>query len=148
MASKLPDNPSLDELVRAMYDAISFEEGEEPDWETDRKIFAPDARLVRLSASSTESFTLDDYIENVKGLIRSGELPSFHEIEIARREEAYGDIAHLWSSYEGRRSPSDPELVTRGINSIQAIRRDGRWRIVSMTWFREDSDHPIPEQYL
>ena len=131
-----------------MYDAISFEPGEMPDWDADRKIFAPEARLIRLSASSTESFQLDEYMANVERMVRAGELPSFHEIEIARREEVYGDIAHVWSTYEGRRSPSDPELITRGINSIQLVRREGRWRIVSMTWFREDEENPIPERYL
>lgn len=148
MRSTLPDSPTLDELVGAMYGAISFRPGEMPDWEADRKIFAPDVRFMRLSSASVETFGLDEYIRNVEGLIRSGTLPSFHELEIARTEQVFGGIAHVWSTYEGRRSPDDPTLVTRGINSIQCARMNGRWWIVAMIWFREDGAYPIPAEFL
>ena len=148
MPGTLPDGSTINDLVDAMYAAISFRPGEMPDWEADRKIFSPDVRFMRLSATTVETFGLDDYVRNVEGLIRSGELPSFHELEISRTQHVFGDIAHIWSTYEGRRSPDDPTLVTRGINSIQCARLEGRWWIVSMIWFREDDAHPIPGEYL
>lgn len=59
----------------------------------------------------------------------------FYEAEIARRIDLFGNIAHVWSSYEARRSPDDPEPERRGINSIQLFcDADGRWKIVSMIW--------------
>jgi hypothetical protein len=43
--------------------------------------------------------------------------------------ERYGNITHLWSGY---RLYSDGKQVTRGINSIQAIKEAGGWRVTGV----------------
>ncbi len=43
--------------------------------------------------------------------------------------ESYGNVAHLWSSYALH---SDGKQVARGINSIQAIKEAGGWRVTSI----------------
>ena len=49
----------------------------------------------------------------------------------------FGNIAHVWSTYEGRREPGG-EILFRGINSIQLFRHpDEGWKIISMIWDNE-----------
>ena len=136
---------TLDDLVTRMYAAISFQRGAHPDWEDDRKLFAPGARLARITDQTVEHFDLPSFEVSIEKMIASGELPEFREGEIARKTFVFGDMAHLWSVYESRR---ENNVIGRGINSIQAIRRDGEWKIHSMVWFRESQQHPIPEEFL
>jgi hypothetical protein len=72
----------------------------------------------------------------------------FYEKEIERRTEQFGQIAHVWSTYESRHSPDDPEPFMRGINSIQLFNDGSRWWIVNIYWQQETPTDPIPPAYL
>jgi hypothetical protein len=62
----------------------------------------------------------------------------FFEIEIARRFDVLGNVAHVWSLYEARRAPGDATPERRGINSIQLYNNgQAGWRIISMIWDNE-----------
>jgi hypothetical protein len=63
------------------------------------------------------------------------EANDFYEVEVARRIEVMGNMAHVWSLYEAYVEPGRATPERRGINSIQLYRDDtGTWRIVSMIW--------------
>ncbi len=59
--------------------------------------------------------------------------------------ERYGSIAHLWSSYAVH---SDGKQVARGMNSIQAIKEAGGWRVTSIVIQAESASAPLPKKYL
>ena len=67
--------------------------------------------------------------------------------EIARTVEQYGDIAHVFSTYQARRTANGPVFM-RGINSFQLVRHGGRWWVVSIMWQQETPQRPIPAEYL
>ena len=69
---------------------------------------------------------VEGYIARVEPLF---EKSGFYKTEIARRVEHFGSIAHVWSTYESRRDPSDPEPFMRGINSIQLFNDGKHWCI-------------------
>ena len=69
------------------------------------------------------------------------------EHEIAQRVDVYGSIANVWSSYESRKTPEDPQVV-RGINSIQLMNDGKRWWITGAQWQHETAEAPIPPKYL
>jgi hypothetical protein len=69
------------------------------------------------------------------------------EHEIAQRVDIFGNMANVWSSYESRRTPDDPQ-VTRGINSIQLVYDGKRWWISGAQWQHETAETPIPAKYL
>jgi len=71
----------------------------------------------------------------------------FIEREVARRVEQYGDIAHVFSTYEARQSEGGP-VILRGINSFQLVRHAGRWWMVSIMWQAETPQNPLPPEYL
>jgi hypothetical protein len=41
-----------------------------------------------------------------------------------------------------------PQILGRGINSIQLIRNDGHWWVTSVVWDEEGGAGPLPEKYL
>ena len=62
----------------------------------------------------------------------------FFEIEIGRRIDVMGNIAHVWSAYEARSSLGDTVPERRGVNSIQLFKDpDLGWRIMAMIWDNE-----------
>ena len=129
----------LDSIIAEMYDQVCFEAGERPDWDRQRKIFAPGARMVRVNDSGVFEFDMDSYRINFESMIDSGEMPCFWEGELWRETRQFGDVAHVLSAYETRRTRNG-EVLNRGVNSIQLFKRDGRWWISAMIWRREGRD--------
>jgi hypothetical protein len=87
--------------------------------------------------------SLEEYREDVAYAFR---IVPFYEIELERRVEQFGNIAHAWSTYEERRDPKAPAIERRGINSIQLFRGpDRRWRIMSIIWDNERDGVNLPE---
>jgi hypothetical protein len=146
------DVESIDAIIAAAYDVISGPAGKRRDWDRERSLFVPGARLIPTAKVAgrndvdLEPLILDveGYIARVEPLLTTG----FYEKEIARKTEQFGSIAQVFSTYESRHSPDDPEPFMRGINSIQLFYDETRWWIVSIYWQHESREHPIPNEYL
>jgi hypothetical protein len=138
------DVASLDSIMRAVYDVISGPAGQKRDWNRMRSLFTANARLMPKGARGLRSGSVEDYI-TASGPLLEGE--GFIEREIARRVEQYGDIAHVFSTYEARNRADGP-VIMRGINSFQLVRHDNRWWVVSIMWQAETPQTPIPAEYL
>jgi hypothetical protein len=94
---------------------------------------------------SSRVLTAEDYINaSSKRLEESG----FFEKEVARRTESFGNIVHVFSTYESRNKADDAKPFARGINSIQLMNDGKRWWIVTVFWQGESADNPLPEKYL
>src|SRR5438874_2148659 len=149
------DVGSIDAIINAAYDVISGPAGNKRDWNRERSLFLPGARLMPTVMEPGVAVS-DDKIRpqmlDVEGFIKRSasyfEKNGFFEKEIARRTEQFGQIAHAWSTYESRHKADDPEPFMRGINSIQLFYDGNRWWIVSIYWQHESLEHPIPEKYL
>jgi len=146
------DVASIDAIVTAAYDVISGPAGKKRDWKRERSLFYPGARLIPTAVEAgrndvglaPQMLDVEDYIARAEPLLQKG----FYEKEVARRVEQFGQIAHVWSTYESRHDPSDPEPFMRGINSIQLFNDGKRWWIVSIYWQHESAQHPLPEKYV
>jgi hypothetical protein len=111
-----------------------------------KALLIPEARLMfaSLGADGAPRYrleTLDDWIVRVKA---SGHA-MLEEKQLKFRIERYGSIAHSWSSYALYR---DGKQVARGINSIQAIKEAGGWRITGIMVQAELATEPLPKEYL
>ncbi len=147
------DVVSLDAIIAAAYDVISGPAGKKRDWDRDRALFWPGARLMPTATVPGRNdvdlaplvLDVEGYIERVEPIFaKSG----FYEKEVARRVEQFGHIAHVWSTYESRHDPNDAEPFMRGINSIQLFNDGSRWWILSIYWQHESPQHALPEKYL
>ena len=109
-------------------------------------LLIPEARMifVSLGADAAPSYTLlslDDWIARTKA--RGNEIQE--EKQLKFHIERYGNIAHLWSSYALR---SGSKHVARGINSIQAIKKAGGWRVTGILAQAESPTAPLHKDYL
>ena len=145
------DVSTIETIITAVYDVISGPAGEKRDWERMRSLFIPEAVLMpsgqnpKTKEVGYRYWSLDEYIEKAgTGLEKDG----FFEVEVARKVEQYGTIAHVFSTYESRRNQNDEKPFARGINSIQLLKGKDRWYVVSIFWMGETPDFPIPEIYL
>ena len=141
---------SLDSIVKAVYGVISGPAGQKRDWERMRSLFQPEARMISVGKTPAgvvrkRVSTVDEYIKlNAPFLEERG----FFEKEIARRAEQYGNIAHVFSTYEARGKAEDEKPFMRGINSFQLWNDGKRWWVTTIYWQSEDPTTPLPEKYL
>jgi hypothetical protein len=149
------DVASIDAIITAAYDVISGPAGKERDWDRERSLFFPGARLIpttRIAGGVNQDGVITPQAMDVDGFIERSraylEQNGFFEKEIARRVEQFGRIAHVWSTYESRHKEDDSGPFMRGINSIQLLFDDNRWWIVTVYWQHESDNDPIPSKYL
>ncbi len=135
----MSDEDEIGAIVDEMYAMISGPAGPR-DWSRQEKCFLPEARQVRTwvddqGRPQMKSMTLEDYERDTTPFFAA---KPFYEIETSRRIDLFGNMAHVWSAYEARRSPEDREPERRGINSIQLFRHpEHGWRIIHMIWDNE-----------
>src|SRR5437879_11150555 len=148
--ARADDVKSIDAIVAAVYDVISGPAGQKRDWDRMRSLFVPGARLIPAVPSPSGGATarvldVDGYIQ------RSGpvlERDGFFEREISRKMETFGNIAHVFSTYESKHGRDDAKPFARGINSMQLLKDGDRWWFVTIFWDSEKPSNPIPGEYL
>jgi hypothetical protein len=149
-AAKPEDVKSPEAIVAAVYDVISGGKGQQRNWDRMRSLFVPDARLIPAIAgkdghNDALMLSVDGYIDRSgTRLISTG----FFERSIHNEMEQFGNIVQIWSTYESRHSPKDPEPFARGINSFQLLKDGNRYWVVNIFWDSETPNKPIPLKYL
>ena len=151
--AKPEDVASIDAIMASLYAVISGPAGQARDWDRMRSLFHPTARMEpivpRRDGTGFQAVVLtpDDYVKRSgESLVKFG----FNEREITRRVERFGNLVHVWSTYEGRftgeGAPTKEPI--RGINSIQ-LQYDGtRWWILNLAWQAENAGLKLPAAYL
>lgn len=141
------DSDSIDSAVRACYDVISGPAGTR-DWARFHSLFADGARLIPIrttpQGSSPAVMTPEEYEKRAGATF---EKAAFYESEVSHRVETFGNIAHVFSTYESRRAPGEKPFA-RGINSFQLIKTDSGWKIMTILWDTEREGNPLPAKYL
>jgi len=140
----------MDAIIAALYDVISGPAGKKRDWDRMRSLFIPGARLIPSGprpggSHGARVVTVEDYITRSAPMM---EAQGFFETEIARKTDTFGNIAHVFSTYDSRHKADDAKPFARGINSIQLLNDGKRWWIVTVFWQGEDEKNPLPEKYL
>lgn len=143
------DVESVDAIMAAVYDVISGGKNVKRDWDRFRSLFLPDARLIPTVCNSPDqcrviNWTVDQYIATAGPSLM---VRGFFETETHRVEERFGNIAHIFSTYDSRFLPEDPEPFQRGINSFQLMNDGKRWWVVHIFWQGAGPNSPIPAKY-
>lgn len=151
------DVDTVDHLVTSLYDVISGAAGKPRDWDRFRSLFLPDGRLgvIRPESPATQDaparkgdvvfLTPDMYVQRDDPYFMTH---GFFERSIANRVEVFGNLVHVWSTYESRHAEHDRQPFARGINSIQIVYAQGRFWIASILWDEERPGMALPEKYL
>ena len=153
-ADSIPADPkdvsSPEALVAAVYDVISGPAGQQRNWDRMRTLFVPDARMIATGKRPTGEMirrvmSVEDYISTSGPYL---EKEGFFEKEIGSTKERFGNIVHVFSAYETKKTASDEKPFMRGINSIQLWNDGKRWWVITILWQSENPDTPIPEKYI
>jgi hypothetical protein len=145
------DVASLDAIMKAVYDVISGDAGKVRDWDRFRSLFYKDARLIpsgknqQTGVIGARVLTPEDYIQRSGPMLEKN---GFHEREIARHVDMYGNIAQVFSTYASFHKADDKDPFMRGINSFQLLNDGKRWWVVTIYWQAETPDNLIPKQFL
>ncbi len=145
------DVASVDAIMKTVYEVISGDAEKARDWDRFRSLFHKDARLIPAGKNAkTELFQAtvmspDEYIKRAAPFFAK---EGFFEREIARQTDTYGNIVHVFSTYESLHSLSDKKPFARGINSFQLLNDGKRWWIITIYWQGETPDNLIPKKYL
>lgn len=149
IAPRPEDVASIDGILHAFYDVISGPAGQPRQWARDRTLYIPDVHFVSLS-SDTAGHVRADVVDHQTfvdrsdaSLVRRG----FFETEIHRTTARFGNLVHVFSTYEMRERVDSP-VFGRGINSIELFWDGTRWWIAGAQWDDERPDNPIPREYL
>jgi hypothetical protein len=135
----MSDEPEIGAVIDEMYAMISGPKGPR-DWSRQAKCFLPEARQVRTwvdehGRPQKLGMSLEEYSANTQPFFDAND---FYEVETSRRIDLFGNMAHVWSSYEARRTPDEEPPERRGINSIQLFKDpELGWRIIHMIWDNE-----------
>ena len=139
---------TIDELLDTLYECISGPPGGQ-DWERDREIYHPRAIMTRTRIVDGKNtafvFNYDEFVEATKPILAD---VSFYEIQLARKIEQFGQIAHVYSTYEARETPTSPDIQFRGVNMIHLWNDGTRWWVMSIIWDNERDGLALPGKWL
>jgi len=143
------DVATIDGVIKAYYEVISGPTGQPRQWSRDRTLYIPDIRFVAMSEDKNghpraHIASHQQFVDASNDmLVKEG----FYESEIHRSTQKFGNIAHVFSTYESRIKAGGP-VIARGINSLELFYDGKRWWIASAVWDDERADNPIPQEYL
>ncbi len=140
-----PDGPpvgsdefQIEATVLAVYNVLSGPAGRR-DWRQFEALFAPEARIV---IAGTGAMTTKEYVERFTPKFNAA---GWFEHPVATRVLRYGDVAQVWSTYEGREASNQERASARGIIGFQLVRIGDAWKVQSLVRQDEDAAHPIPQ---
>jgi len=145
------DVASIDAIMKSVYEVISGAAEQKRDWDRFRTLFHKDARLIpsgknaQTGVVGARVFTPEEYIMRSSPFM---EKEGFFEREIARRTDAYGNIAQVFSTYASFHKTDDKMPFARGINSFQLLNDGKRWWVLTIYWQNETPETPLPKKYL
>ena len=135
------DVSSIDAIITAIYDSITFTKGKKPNLERFRSLFTSNAQFIRMTEEGAKIMTLDDFISSFAERVKKGELISFYEKEVSRKENIFGNIAHIFSQYVKCVNQDTPAVERSGVNSIQLFYEGKRWWICCILWEDKPTDN-------
>ncbi|RGP41588.1 hypothetical protein BPTFM16_01895 [Altererythrobacter insulae] len=135
------DQPAIQQTIDGIYAVISGPVGEQRDWDKMRSLMTRDARLTPIGSEGHRSHDIDGYIERSEQFLME---QGFFEIETGNRMEIYGNLAQVWSAYEGRTGSADGSVFVTGINSFQLVKTGDGWKVFSILWQAANDELPVP----
>jgi hypothetical protein len=143
-----PAYDTAESVVRELYRLVTVEKGQVTDWEQVRNLFLPQAVIaLRVSKDASQVFDLQGWIDDFVAWDEKARVKErgFYEKIVVLKPRVFRDIANVFVLYEAAIVDSD-HPPTKGVDSIELIRKDGRWWITSITNDLPNADNPIPPE--
>jgi len=142
-------NDTPEKTVEKLYELVTFEKGNTPDWEEVKSLFTEESIIVlRTSRTKTQIFNLEEFVNDFKNFITTANAieTGFSETILKKHSMIFGDIACILVLYEAK--IPDTERKNLGVDHFSLIRKNGEWIIVSVTNEVPSIKNPLPEILL
>jgi hypothetical protein len=138
---------ALDRLSVDFFRAVSFEEGQSPQYENIHTLFIESGLLIKNTGPIPEISSISQFIEPRQLMVQSGELTWFREWELFEATQIFGNVAQRFSTYAKSGCMKGVVFETRGMISTQFILTLTGWKISAMAWDDERPELSIPKRY-
>lgn len=129
----------LKDIPAKIYSAISFDEGDKPNFKLLESSFIELGVLINNKGESPVIKSVPDYVEMIANNIENGNIVSIKESEIRNNVQIFGNVAQISSEYELIFKGKNGTQTRYGVNLFQLINNNGNWLVTSMCWDdRED----------
>ncbi len=138
---------SPEQVVEKLYELVTFDKGENPDWDEVKNLFLPEAIVVlRTSYTETKVFTLNGFVDDFKNFIEKANVTEtgFSEAIIKKHSMVFGDIAYFLVLYDAQINGSPRK--TTGVDHFSLIKKNGVWKIISITNELPTDERPLPKE--
>lgn len=139
---------SVNSVIKNLYQSLTYIHGKEPNLKEFKKLFIKGARLIHVKNDKYVTMTPDTFAVQFKNQINNGFLKSYVEHEVSRKTDTLGNVVHVFSMYKANFMTDNGTGHEHGINSIQLMKSNGRWWIVSILWDEANSNNQIPPKFL
>lgn len=145
LALKTPEG-----ICEKMLEFISFEKGEEKDWDEYRNLFLPGAQKTAFYPKEGSSIHRQVSTLNIEEFVRYAgpgyAKTGFEEYVIGVDVKEFNGIATVFQSFYCRNL--DDSYEARGVNAYQLVHLNNRWWIVSTMFTNETGDVKLPNDLL
>ncbi len=138
----------IDHLIQKFYECVCFHPEHYPKYDQLQELFYGDGKLLNCNYDKPIDFTVHSYIQAMMHQIEEGNATFYSQQEISDVTEVFGRTAQRISVYEYAFEAEAVQPWKRGVNYVQFIFAEGKWKIVSMIWSDEREGVRIPEAYL
>jgi uncharacterized protein (DUF1697 family) len=143
-----PAYSTAEDVVNELYRLVTIEKGQETDWERVRQLFLPQAVIVlRISKTESQVFDVQGWIDDFRTWDEKAKVKEtgFSEKIVTMKARVFRDIANVFVLYEASITGAT-RPPTRGVDSIELIKKDGRWWIAAITNDLINAENPVPAE--
>ena len=127
------DRQEIDALLDRLYRSFNYAAGKEPDWVMMRSCFVDGALFVpEAEDGKVRAQDVDALIARWQASMRKkpGANPAYAEVVDSVRLERIATLVRADVTFTGS-EPGDPRRRKPGLDSLQLVRQDGAWRVLS-----------------
>ena len=138
------DKQCIDALTTELFRIFSPKPGATVSLQRIHDLFIPQGIVVRTCGPNTEVFSIPEFIAPRERMLNDGTLVDLCEHEEWETTEIFGNVAQRFLAYRKTGVLHGERFDTRGMQTIQFVRKDGEWKMSAMAWDDERNGVVIP----
>jgi hypothetical protein len=138
------DKQCIDALTTELFRIFSPAPGATVSLQRIHDLFIPQGIIVRTCGPNTEVFSISEFIAPRERMLNDGSLVDLREHEEWETTEIFGNVAQRFLAYRKTGVLHGERFDTRGMQTIQFVRKDGEWKMSAMAWDDERNGMVIP----
>lgn len=143
-----PDDAGMRQVIDKFYRVLSFSDTTAMRLDSLPVLFTQHGKLVAAFGNEVTAWTAAEFVTYLRKSLTAQQATARNERQLHAKTEWFGNIAHVFSTYDLTVRAKGQIFTRRGINSIQLVKQNGNWNIVSLTWDRESDMMKLPPRYL